>query len=125
MITGHQWELLYRAKCITEIPQHKSPKQICLVLGKIWGVGIIFTHNMTTRASAAFYFCTADALLISVVYFASSSAIAESCARFSSVSAERIVTVVSVKVVFLQPSSIPRISFAAAGAHVPFSIRPI
>jgi len=41
MITRHQWALLYRAKCITEIPQHKSPKQICLVLGEIWGVGII------------------------------------------------------------------------------------
>ena len=38
MITWHQWALLYRAKCITEIPQRKSTKQICLVLDKIWGV---------------------------------------------------------------------------------------
>ena len=41
MITGHQWALLYRAKCITEIPQRKPPKQICLVWCEIWGVGII------------------------------------------------------------------------------------
>ena len=41
MITWHQWALLYRAKCITEIPGCKLPKQICLVSDEIWGVGII------------------------------------------------------------------------------------
>lgn len=41
MITWHQWALLYRAKCITEIPENKSPKHICLVSSEIWGVGII------------------------------------------------------------------------------------
>ena len=40
MITWPQRAVSYRAKCITEIPQSKSPKQICLVLGEIWGVGV-------------------------------------------------------------------------------------
>ena len=46
-------------------------------------------------------------------------------ALFSSVIAERIFTSVSAKLVFLQLSSIPFIIFAAVGAQLPFSIRPI
>ena len=52
MITWHQWAVSYRAKCITEIPQSKSPKQICLASGEIWGVGImhsIGSENMSTE----------------------------------------------------------------------------
>ena len=47
-----------------------------------------------------------------------------SSSLFFSVNAESTVTVVSVHERFLQPSSIPRITFAASGAHEPFSISP-
>ena len=51
MITGHQRALLYRAKCITEIPQRKFPKQICLALSEIWGVGISPKPQQTAQQS--------------------------------------------------------------------------
>ncbi len=56
-----------------------------------------------------------------VRFHARSSAIASSCALFSSVMAERMVTVLP-SVTFLQPSSSFFISLAAAGAQEPFSM---
>lgn len=53
--------------------------------------------------------------------YRSSSASASSCALFSSVMAERMVTVLP-RVTFLQPSSSFFISLAAAGAQEPFSM---
>ena len=58
------------------------------------------------------------------IYLHSSSAIASIWARLSSLSADMILTVVSVKVRFLLPSSILRMTLAAMGAQEPFSIRP-
>ena len=56
--------------------------------------------------------------------YSSASAMASSCASFSAVSAERMVTVSS-QVMFLLFSSMPDMTLAAIGAHEPFSIRPI
>ena len=47
-----------------------------------------------------------------------------SSSLFFSVNAESTVTVVSVHERFLHPSSMPRMTFAASGAHEPFSISP-
>ena len=55
----------------------------------------------------------------------SSLAMASIWALLSSFRAERIFTVVSVKVRFLLPSSILRMVLAARGAQEPFSIRPM
>lgn len=57
--------------------------------------------------------------------YRSSFASASICAVLSSFSAERMVTVVSVKVMFLLFSNIALIAFAAVGAQEPFSITPI
>ena len=59
-----------------------------------------------------------------VSLYASSAASASIWARLSSLRAEKIFTVVSVKVRFLLPSSILVITLAATGAQEPFSIRP-
>ncbi len=52
-----------------------------------------------------------------------SSARASICASAAALEAERRVTTVSQTVMFFMPSSSARISFAAMGAQVPFSIR--
>ena len=58
-------------------------------------------------------------------YFATSSAARASiCASAAALAAERMVTTFSQRVMFFMLSSSARISFAAMGAQVPFSIRP-
>ena len=56
--------------------------------------------------------------------YASSLASASTCAVLSAFRAEKILTVVSVNVMFLPDSSILRMVLAAMGAQEPFSIRP-
>ena len=54
-----------------------------------------------------------------------SSARASICASAAALTAERMVTTVSQTVMFFMPSSSARMSLAAMGAQVPFSIRPM
>ena len=58
-------------------------------------------------------------------YLQSSSASAAICASFSVLTADLMVTVVSVNVRFLLPSNIFSMVLTAVGAHEPFSMRPI
>ena len=58
-------------------------------------------------------------------YFISSSASFSSCASLSALSAPLIVTTVSQNAMSLDFSNMPFITFAAIGAHEPFSMRPI
>ena len=62
--------------------------------------------------------------MFAIFYFASSSStMASICASAAALEAERRVTTASQTVMFFMPSSSARMSFAAMGAQVPFSIR--
>ena len=63
--------------------------------------------------------------LMPTPYFISSSASFSSCASLSALSAPLIVTTVSQNAMSLDFSNMPFITFAAIGAHEPFSMRPI
>ena len=63
--------------------------------------------------------------LVAQIYLRTiSSARASICASAAALTAERMVTTVSQTVMFFMPSSSARMSLAAMGAQVPFSIRP-